>query len=416
MSGGTLDERLLALFAGDPQAIADPYPVLAETRDAGRVHDLGAMTLLTHHEDVHWGLRDNVALSNRALVEGTRIDAARIRLSGPALRAFDEVIAFEANFPSRTDGDDHARLRGIAHRLFAPRRIATLEQAAVGYIDTLLDSCAGDELVDAMQIAFRLPLVIVADLLGVPHDDIDKIHAWSVALGAANASTEGEPFLAAQKALREFRAYVDRMVDTNRSSPGATDLVAVLTGAEQEQRLSAEELAALFVQILFAGHETTTNLIGTGLLELLRHREQWQMLVDDPALVDRAVEELMRFTSPALFVSRVALTDIEIDGTQIVPGQTVLLVIGAAHRDAAVFADPDRLDVRRPESNRQLGFGFGRHFCLGAPLARLEAKVALREIVTRYPQATLGGESLTWTGGAMLRHLVALPVRFGARR
>jgi cytochrome P450 len=416
MSTVGLTEELQALFAGAPALIADPYPVLAAAREAGHAYDLGPMTLLTHHGDVRWGLRDTDALSNRALVEGSRMDDARAHLSGDALQAFEEVMAFEANFPSRTDGEDHARLRGIAHRLFTPRQVATLEQTATSYVKKTLHSCPGDEVIDAMRIAFQLPLVIVADLLAVSHEDIDQIHAWSVPLGAANASTQPEPFLAAKQALREFRAYVDAMVQTHRQAPEATDLVATLMGAEQEERLSEEELAALFVQILFAGHETTTNLIGTGLLSLLRHREQWELLVEEPSRIPDAVEELMRYVSPSFFVSRLALRELDIDGTSIAAGQTVLLVIGAAHRDPDVFPDPDRLDVLRPESNKQLGFGYGRHFCLGASLARLEAQIVFRELVTHYPDATLAGDSVQWTGGAMLRHLTELPVILGKRR
>lgn len=416
MSASALSARLQALFAGDPALIANPYPVLAAAREAGRAYDLGAMTLLTHYADVRAGLRDTDALSNRALVEGSRMDDARARLSGDALRAFDEVIGFEANFPSRTDGDVHARLRGIAHRLFTPRQVATLELLATDYVRATLHACPADEVVDAMRIAFQLPLVIVADLLAVPHTDIDRIHAWSVSLGAANASTQAEPFLAARRALREFRAYVDAMVAAHRQAPDATDLVATLMGAEQQERLSEEELAALFVQILFAGHETTTNLIGTGLLSLLRDRDQWELLVADPARIPDAVEELMRYVSPSFFVSRLAVRELDVEGTAIAAGQTVLLVIGAAHHDPAVFADPDRLDVLRPESSRQLGFGFGRHFCLGASLARLEAQIVFRELVSHYPDATLAGETVRWTGGAMLRHLTELPIVLGDRR
>jgi len=197
MTTAALTDELHALFAGDPALIANPYPVLAAAREAGRAYDLGEMTLLTHHGDVRRGLRDTDALSNRALVEGSRIDDARARLSGDALHAFDEVIAFEANFPSRTDGEVHARLRGIAHRLFTPRQVATLELLATSYVQQTLRSCPEDEVLDAMRIAYRLPLVIVADLLAVSHEDIEKIHAWSVPLGAANASTQAEPFLAA---------------------------------------------------------------------------------------------------------------------------------------------------------------------------------------------------------------------------
>jgi cytochrome P450 len=410
-----LGSGLRALLAGDPQLLADPFPLLAAVRQASRAYAVGPAVVLTHYSDVRWALRDTEELSNR-VEDGSRIADARARLEGEARGAFDEVMAFESNFPSRNDGDDHLRLRNIANRLFTARRVAALEQAATRYIHAALDGQPPDEPVDAMRFAFRLPLLIVADLLGVPHEDVDRIHAWSGALGAANASTEPAPFMAAQAVLREFRVYVETMVRAQRMSARATDLLVTLMGAEEEGRLTEEELAALFVQILFAGHETTMNLIGTGLLSLLRHTDQWRLLCHDPELVRDAVEELMRYVSPALFVSRVARRAMEIDGTTIEPGQTVLLMLGAANRDPAVFADPDRLDVRRPDSKRQLGFGLGRHHCLGASLARLEAQVVFRELAVHHPDATLAGGSPQWAGGAMLRHLIELPVRLGARR
>jgi cytochrome P450 len=415
ISRAELDGGLRALLAGDPALLADPFPLLAAVRDSGRAYELAPMVLLTHHEDVLRALRDTDTFSNR-VEDGSRIADARARLTGDARVAFDEVMAFESNFPSRNDGDVHARLRAVANRLFTPRRVAELSAAATTYVRAALADQPPDRPCDAMRIAFRLPLLIVADLLGVPHEDIDQIHAWSSALGAANASTEPAPFLLARETLREFRAYVDAMASAQRMSPRATDLLATLLGAEDEGRLSEEELAALFVQILFAGHETTMNLIGTGLLELLRHRDQWTLLVGDPARVPDAVEELMRFVSPTLFVTRVARESISLDGTRVEPGQTVLLMLGAANRDADVFDDPDRLDITRAGSKRQLGFGFGSHHCLGAALARLEAQTVFRELAVRHPEIELADEPLTWAGGAMLRHLTELPVILGPYR
>jgi len=412
---GALDKELRALLAGHPRLLADPFPLLSAVRESSRAHDLGAMVLLTHYDDVRWGLRDGEVLSNR-VDDGSRIAEARGQLDGEAVVAFDEVMKFEANFPSRNDGEDHARLRGIANRLFTSRRVAVLERDASDYVRSALEASPAGEPTDAMAIAFRLPLVIVARLLGIPDDDIDQIHAWSGALGAANASTEPAPFLAAQAMLREFRAYVERMVGDQRREPETTDLLATLMGAEQDGRLSEEELAALFIQILFAGHETTMNLIGIGLLSLLRHPDQWQLLIEDPARIPGAVEELLRYVSPTLFVTRVAKREIAVDATTIRPGQTVLLMVAAANRDPEVFEQPDRLDVLRPNSKQQLGFGLGRHHCLGAALARLEAQAVLSELAGHHPDVALAGDELEWGGGAMLRHLTALPVRLGARR
>jgi cytochrome P450 len=409
----TLEARIEALFAAEPAALADPFSVYDDVRAAGRVFELGPTVLLTHYDDVKWALREGDRLSNKALSEGSRVEATRARFSGDARDAFDEVIAFEANFVSRTDGADHDRLRRIAHRAFTPRRIAELEAATRRYADELLATLAEQETADVMVLAYRLPLMIVADLLGVPEADRELIHAWSEKLGAANASTDPGPYLEARVAIREFRAYLDEMLDRHRREPDSTDLVAVLMDAEGDERMNADELAALYVQILFAGHETTTNLIGAGLLGLLRHPDEWRALTQDRTLIPLAVEELMRFVTPTQFVSRLAVEEIELAGVAIPEGRTILAVLAGAHRDAAVFADPGRLDVRRPEGRQQLGFGFGPHFCLGSALARLEAQVVLDLLARRFPHLALAADTVEWEGSAMLRHLTCLPVAWG---
>lgn len=411
-----LDQRLRDLFAGDAAALADPFSTYAEVRTAGRVVAHQEMVLLTHHDDVKWALRATEDLSSRGLVEGSRVRAARARLDGDARDAFDEVTAFQSHFVSRNDGEHHARLRRIAHRAFTPRRIAALEAAAQRDTEALLADAPRDGVWDAMRLANDLPLLIVADLLGVPRADRELISSWSATLAASNASTEPEVFLAAREATRQFRAYVDEMLDDYRHGRRRTELVALLMDAEQDERATEEELAAMLVQFLFAGHDTTKNLLGTGLLELLRSPDQWRLLAEDPGRVPDAVEELVRFVSPSQFATRLARRDLDVAGAPIPEGQTVVAVIAAGNRDPAVFADPDRLDVTRPDARAHLGFGFGPHVCLGAALARLEAQVVFGTLARRHPRLELVDEPLRWRGGAMLRNLEALPVRLGAPR
>jgi cytochrome P450 len=172
----------------------------------------------------------------------------------------------------------------------------------------------------------------------------------------------------------------------------------------------------MVVQMLFAGHETTTNLIATGLLDLLRNRGEWEQLVSDPSLTPAAVEELMRFVSPVQFVSRVASKDFMLRSAHVSEGQTVILLIASAHRDPAAFNQPNRLDIHRADAGHQLGFGFGPHFCLGAALARLEAETVLETLSRRFPEMRLDDEEATFHGGAMLRHLKSLWVDFGPER
>jgi cytochrome P450 len=407
-----LAERLDALLAGRPDALAEPFALYRTLRERSRVYAHGPMMLLTHYDDVKLVARDAERFSSRALVEGSRIEAGRTLLDGEALAAFDEVIAFCAHFPSRADGAEHARLRGAAHRAFTPARIAALEETTRRILADLLAPVPVDEPVDFMDVAFRLPLLVVAELLGVPREDAEMIHGWSVRLGAANASTEGGPYLAARDALGAFRTYVDGLIEQNRRAPGS-DLVSLLMNAYAEDALSRDELAALFVQVLFAGHETTTTLIAGGIAELLGTPDQWRALGEDPSVIPNAVEELLRLVTPSQFANRLAVRDDELAGVAIPAGTTLIAVLAAANRDPAVFEDPDRCDIHRPDLGKQLAFGFGPHFCLGASLARLEARVVLETLAPRHPNAELAADELRWTGGAMLRALEALPLRLG---
>jgi cytochrome P450 len=416
LAGEPLDERLDALLAGRPDALLEPFALYRELRERGRAHvqgqGQGQVILVTHYEDVKLVVRDAERFSNLALVAGPRIDEARTQMADNELVAFDDVTAFCANFPSRADGAQHIRLRSAAHRAFTPGRIAAMEQPIRELLDRLLAPLSTDEPIDFIEkVAFRLPLLVVADLLGVPHEDAEMIHRWSIALGASTGATVGEPFLAAQGSLEEFRGYVDLLIERSRERTG-TDLVSLMLGAD----LTHDELAALFVQILFAGHETTTTLISAGLVELLGAPDQWRALGREPTLAPNAVEELLRLVSPSQFISRLAVVDTKFGDTHVREGTTVLAVLAAANRDPEVFPEPDRLDLRRPDLAKQLAFGFGPHFCLGGPLARLEARIVFEELSRRYPDASLASDKLEWTGSAMLRRLVDLLVRLGTRR
>jgi cytochrome P450 len=186
--------------------------------------------------------------------------------------------------------------------------------------------------------------------------------------------------------------------------------------AHEGDRLADQELTAMFVILLFAGHETTTNLIGNGLVELMRHRDQWERLCADPSLVPAAVEELLRWVTPVQWLGRVATEPFELEGVQIEAGQTVFPILAAANRDPAAFRNPERLDISRPDAKNHLALGFGPHFCIGNALARLEGTVAFATLARRFPGLELADEHLGWRGNAMLRGLEALPVRLGPER
>jgi cytochrome P450 len=408
-----LEARWKRLMGSDPEAMAGSFELFAELRESAPVHDFETMVLVTRHADVKPLIRDGVRYSNASRRLGSMAEHNRARLSPQARPAFDAVTAFEALYVSRTDGDVHMRLRRIAHRAFTPRRIAELEARTREYVDAMLSELRDEAAPDLMGLAYRLPLMLIADLLGVPQADRELIHTWSSKLGRNRGGVEEGPLLEAREAMGEFRAYVDGMIERYRREPDSGDLVAALMGAEQEERLDPAELAAMFVILLFAGHETTTNLIGVGARALLEHPDQWRMLCESPALAGAATEELLRFTTPVQFGNRLPLVDVEIAGHTVPAGKTVIPVHGAANRDPRVFTDPDTLDITRANAGQHVALGFGPHFCLGASLARLEGRIVFEQLATRYPGVELATDEFEWIGNASLRRLRELPVRVG---
>ncbi|HEY4279623.1 MAG TPA: cytochrome P450 [Conexibacter sp.] len=413
----SLDQQLERLLASDPAAIADPFTVWNRVREQGRTRRLGGLLLVTHYDDVKAIVRDERGLSNGAARAGTRMRELTARLTPAQLDAYREVSGFESLYVSRSDGAQHDRLRGIAHRVFTPRRIADMHASVERTLDEMLDGIDPDAETDVVaQFAYRLPLTLIADMLSVPPEQREQIHVWSNQLGRNRNGDNPEALMVADGAMREFRHYVEEILVPLRMRGGGTDLVSALLEAEGGERLAPQELTAMFVVLLFAGHETTTNLIGNGLLELLRNRDQWERLCADPSLAPRATEELLRYVSPVQWLGRVALQDFEIAGEQVSEGQTIFPVLAAANRDPAAFNDPERLDITRPDARNHLALGFGPHFCLGNALARLEGAIVFRALAERYPDAELVDEHPGWRGNAMLRGLQSLPLRFGARR
>jgi cytochrome P450 len=406
----TLDDRVAALFASDPAAMADPWPLFAELREAGPSHRHGTFVLITRYAECLRALRDPERLSSRTYL-GSRADEALARMTPEQRDAYHAVSAFEARFMSRSDGGRHARIRRVVQRVFTPRRIAELRADVERYAEELLDGLGGGA-VDLAPFAYQLPLMVIADMLEVPQSDRELIHGWSGTIGRSRRGVDPEALMPANEAIGAFGAYIRAMVAERRRAPRESDLVALLLDAEGDV-LSEEELVSAYVNLLFAGHETTINLIASGLRELLLHRDQWDALCASPEHAGEAVEELLRFVSPVQWAWRVALADYE-DGDIAVPaGTTAAILIAAANRDPSVFDRPDELEIGRGNAREHLAFGSGIHACLGAALARLEGEVAFRTLVRRYPEMQLAEESPAWRGNAMLRALSTLRVRTG---
>jgi cytochrome P450 len=281
-------------------------------------------------------------------------------------------------------------------------------------VDTLLDAVEQRGELEVMRdIAIPLPVIVIGRMLGLPVEDYDRLRKWSDALAAFFSGRTDAPAIArATSAIAELETYFGAVIDERRRSPG-DDLVSSLIAAEEEGRiLDDQELRSTCVMLLFAGHETTTHLIGNGLYVLLRHPDQRDRLIESPNLGPSAVDELLRYESPVQWQSRVALEDCGVCGQTIPKNGRVFLMLGAANRDPAQFPDPDRLDIAR-HNNRHLAFGQGPHYCAGAALGRLEGLIAIQSTLTRFPRLRLMDPTPEWFENSVLRGLKRIPLTLG---
>jgi cytochrome P450 len=388
----------------DPAFIRDPHPFYhrLRTEDPVHRHPLG-FYVLTRYDDVALLLRDP-----RFGKQGYQaLFAARFGSGDEAGPATSMLFA---------DPPDHTRLRTLVSKAFTPRVIETMRPHVKGLVDGFLDTVASRGGMDVIaELAYPLPVTVISEMLGVPPEDNDRIHGWSLdlarSLDAIAMPVEADVMTRGREASQALHDYFRRLCAVRREVPQADLLSGLIAAEEAGDRLSERELLSTCILLYVAGHETTVNLIGNGLLGLLRHRGEWERLVADPGLIPAAVEELLRFDGPVHRTGRQPQVDVELAGTVIPAGSLVLGILPAANRDPSHFPDPDRLDVgRRPE--RHLAFGWGIHICLGAPLARLETQVALQSLVSRWPDLRLATETVEWRAGATLRGLRALPVVF----
>jgi hypothetical protein len=385
----------------------DPYPFYHRLRSRDPIHRSRVVFgwVLSRHGDIVEALRDpRFSADDRNFTQAARIRALRIR---EGLLDPDEEPA-----PAllRLDPPDHSRLRSLVSQAFTPRAVEKLRRRIEEIASELLDALPGRAGFDVIaELAVPLPVTVIAELLGIPARDRLTFKRWSDVLAGALEPIVPDP-VGLRATVEEFEEYVGRIGSERRNKPSDDLLSALVLAEEAGDKLSEQELHSTVGLLLAAGNETTTNLIGNGLLALLRHPAELARLRRDPALTESAVEELLRYDSPVQLTGRIVTEDLDFRGHRFRKGQMVILLLGAANRDPEVFPDPDRLDVARAE-NRHLSFGHGNHFCLGAQLARLEAEIALRELVQRFPDLRLGDEDPTWARVAVfLRGLKALPV------
>ena len=405
-SGGGFDLFLPLRSRGGLENPFAIYSLLRTVRPVMRMPvggwDGPGVWFLTRHAEVESVLRDP-----RFSVD--RLRAPFIRDNLERLPAFIQQGAQTLRSMLVMDPPDHTRVRKLVNKAFTPRRIAALRDRIAAIVDELLAPVTDRmDVIDAL--AAPLPAIVIAELLGVPAEDHRRFKAWAAAIVASI----GQPTFSAgdgggTPAFQQLFGYLGEIIAARRAAPRDDLISAMVQAQEEDDALSDAELLATSNLLLIAGHETTTNLIGNGLLALLREPDQLERLRGDLTLLPTAIEELLRYDGPVQATLRVAREDVEIGGQAIEAGSLLLVGIGAANHDPDVFAEPERLDVGR-DPNPHLAFGFGAHFCLGAPLARLEGEIALRALLERFPRLTLATESPAYRPNPVLRGLVSLPV------
>jgi len=388
-----------------PEVIADPYPVYRRLREEDPVHwseRLGAW-IVTRYGDVQLLLQDR-------RLSADRITPFLARLPDEVRAPLDDVGRILGAFMLFNDPPKHARLRALVGKALTPRAIAELE----GQIRRIAERLLEEPELDAITaFAVPLPLLVIAALLGLDPAEQGRLKRWSDELAALLGGViHAENKLArAAAAVRDFAAYFEPILAERRARPRGGDLLGELLAAEEaDERLTTEEVLGTLILVLGAGHETTTSLLGSGLWLLATHPDELARLRASPELVPSAVEEMLRYEGPTQNQGRVALERFELSGRTIRPGDPLFCMINAANRDPAQFPDPERFDVAR-EPNRHLSFGHGRHYCLGAPLARLEARIALEVLLARYSRIELAAPAVTWSPAVAFRSLEALPLR-----
>ncbi len=388
----------------------DPHPLLRAVRERGRVErDAVGVWLLAHHADVSAALR-STHLSREPWRSPVYREHRPYIADSTLERTTEQWMLFN-------DPPKHTRLRRLVNAAFKPPVIAALRERITAITDELLGALPAQGDVELMSaFAQQLPVRVICDVLGLPPADFAQTKQWSDALAIiVEPVSRREQRLAAGRAADEMAAYLRGHIAQRRGGGGARpdDLLSMLVAAhDDEGRLSDDELLGNLILLFIAGHETTTNLIGNGLLTLLRHPDQLARLRADPGLVAPAVEEMLRYEGSVTMVARLTVEPYAVGDTLIPPEQVVFMLLGPANRDPAVFDDPEVFDIGRAH-NPQLGFGAGIHFCLGAPLARLEAQIAFGRLLQRCPALRLADPAPPWRALINLRGLEALPLRAG---
>ncbi|PYV66173.1 MAG: cytochrome P450 [Acidobacteria bacterium] len=403
-----MKDKVLSLYhLLDPEVLADPYPLYRRLRTEDPVHwdSFLHAWVVTRYPDVIRVLH-HFSASRTPTPE---------QLSGMNLSALNPIAKVMVRQMLFLDPPDHTRLRTLASAAFTPARVERLRSHIQDIADSLIDGLVSKRSMDLVaDFAAPLPAIVTAEMLGVPVADHEKLKNWSADFAEMLGNFQHNPdrFPRVLSSVESMGAYFRSAMKEQRVHPRDGLIHAMMTAEVDGSKLSEEEIVANLIVTMVGGQETTTNLIGNGMVTLLRNRSEMERLRADSSIIHPAVEELLRYESPSQHTARVAPEDLEMGGMQIRKRQAVIAVMGAANRDPERFPDPDRLDLTRPD-NRHLAFGWAAHFCFGAPLARIEGQIAFETLLRRLPNLALKPDApLTWRHNLGLRGLTAVPVEF----
>jgi pimeloyl-[acyl-carrier protein] synthase len=401
----TLEDPILH---ASPEFINNPYPSFARFRNEAPVFwsEKGKYWIVSKYADVQSILRD---MHYEKGLQNSKLLNPMVKMLPPV----KEAIKSRSTWMLNQNPPDHTRLRSLVNRAFTPTMVNSMKEHIEDIANRLLDEIAAKGEMDIVHdFAFPLPVTVIAEMLGVPPEDRDKIKAFSKPL------TDGlEPgfdlarMTRANKAVQEFEDYLRPLVEERRKN-GKNDLISALVSAEEQgDKLSMDELLGNCVLMLVAGHETTVNLIGNGVLALLKHPDQMELLRAQPALCVTAVNEFLRYESPVQTVRRMAASDLDLHGTKIEERDVLLLLLGSANRDPEHYPNPDQLDITRAD-NKHLAFGTGIHHCLGSSLAEVEGQIAINTLLKRFPDLKMKSKNVEFKFPFALRGPKELLVTF----
>ncbi|PLW83303.1 cytochrome P450 [Kineobactrum sediminis] len=388
--------------------INDPIPVLRTLQEHAPVYWCDALRgwVITRNEDVKGVLRNDNFSADRITPFYEAQSQERQSSIQQLIRYLNTWVAFK-------DPPEHTRLRKLMKTVFSPETVAGQRGVVERSVKRLIDRLEGQDSFDFIsEFAFPLPAMVILDLLGLPEEDMDDLKTWSnkMQLFIGSATTSPEKYDLAEEGAIRMAAYFRDIIVKREQNPGDDLITHLLALREVDDALTEDEVIGTSMLFLFGGHETTTNLIGNGVRALLRHPEQRQRLIDDPDLIESAVEEILRYDGPTGASVRIVKNTHSLHGVELTAGERVFVMINAANHDPRAFKDPEIFDITR-SPNLHLTFNFGPHFCMGAPLARLEGQVAIGEVLRRLPGLTLAAENYDYMDTMIMRGLREMAVK-----